>query len=758
MEVIKRSGVAEKVDFNKIVKRILDIINEGHFEIEIDAHEIAKKVIDNLVSGITTEKLDHIAAEVCAYLSTVHPEYNKLAGHIEISNLHKKTSPLFYETMKLLYEKENIINLEMLEYAEKNREFIQNLLDFSKDYQYDYFGFKTLEKSYLLRVNNEIVERPQHMLMRVAVGIWCGVDDKENIRNTYEFLSQKYFTHATPTLFNSGTRKPQLASCFLTEVEDSIEGIYKTLSDCAKISQSAGGIGVSVHKIRSTGSKVSGTNGISNGIIPMLRVFNETARYVDQGGGKRKGAIAIYLEPWHGDVMDFLDLRLNHGKEELRTRDLFIALWIPDLFMERVEADADWSLMDPKTCPGLNEAYGDEFKALYTRYEKEGKGTETLKARKVWEKIVNSQIETGVPFILYKDHANHKSNHKHLGTIQQSNLCAEIIEYTSPSQVAVCNLGSVALNTFAPIAPLGSQSSIKDYDFKALYDATRQLARNLNRVIDVTYYPIPETQNSNTLHRPMGIGVQGLADVFMRMRYSFDSSQAKELNKLIFETMYFAAISESVEMAKKEGVYSSYKGSPLSEGIFQFNMWGLKDEDLSGMWDWKALRQEVLKYGVRNSLFLALMPTASTAQILGNNECFEPITSNIMARRVLSGDFININEYMVKDLIALGVWNEEVKDSIIANRGSVQHLDIPSELKELYKTVWEMSQKVLVDQSLDRGVFICQSQSLNIFMEEPNFAKITSLHFYGWKNGIKTGSYYLRQRPKSAVQFTIPNK
>lgn len=755
MKVIKRSGEAEDVDFNKIVKRIDDIKEMGHFEIDIDTHEIAKKVIDSLVTGITTERLDHIAAETCAYLATQHPAYQKLAGHIEISNLHKKTSDSFSQTMRRLYDAEKIIDPHMLEYIEKNYEFLDSLIDYSRDYQYDYFGFKTLEKSYLLRANQSTIERPQHLFLRVAVGIWYGLDDQENIRLTYDYLSLKKFTHATPSLFNAGTKKPQLASCFLTEVEDSIEGIYKTLADCAKISQSAGGIGVSIHKIRSMGSKVAGTNGISNGIIPMLRVFNETARYVDQGGGKRKGAIAIYLEPWHGDIMDFLELRLNHGKEELRTRDLFTALWIPDLFMKRVEADADWSLMDPKACPGLSEVYAKDFDYLYERYEKEGKVVNTLKARVVWERIINSQIETGVPFIVYKDHANKKSNQKHLGTIQQSNLCAEIIEYTSSQEVAVCNLGSVSLSYFAPEAILGSQALVESYDFKGLYEATRQLARNLNRVIDVTFYPIEETRNSNLRHRPMGIGVQGLADAFMKMRFDFDSPEAKKLNQLIFETMYFAAVSESVEIAKKEGVYDSYKGSPMSEGLFQFNLWGLKDEDLSGMWDWKTLRSDVLEYGTRNSLFLALMPTASTAQILGNNECFEPITSNIMARRVLSGDFVNINEYMVKDLIQLGLWDEKIKDSIIAKRGSVQHLDIPLELKRLYKTVWEMSQKVIVDLSIDRGIFICQSQSLNIFMEEPNFSKITSLHFYGWKRGIKTGSYYLRQRPKSAVQFTV---
>ena len=638
----------------------------------------------------------------------------------------------------------------MHDIIQANADFLDSTIIYNRDFGYDYFGFKTLERSYLLKINGNIVERPQHMLMRVAVGIH--LDDMESVVETYELMSKKYFTHATPTLFNSGTPKPQMSSCFLlTMKDDSIDGIYDTLKQTAKISQSAGGIGLSIHNVRATGSYIAGTNGTSNGIVPMLRVYNDTARYVDQGGGKRKGSFAIYIEPWHADIMDFLDLKKNHGKEEMRARDLFYAMWIPDLFMKRVQEDSRWTLMCPNECPGLYDVHSDSFEELYLRYEAEGKGRKTIKARELWEKILESQIETGTPYMLYKDAANRKSNQKNLGTIRSSNLCTEIMEYTAPDEVAVCNLASVALPMFVKNG---------EFDHKELFKVTKRVTRNLNRVIDRNYYPVIEAQNSNFRHRPVGLGVQGLADTFIMLRMPFTSDEAKKLNQEIFETMYFAAVTASMELAKEEGPYDTFKGSPISQGEFQHNMWGIKDEELSGRWDWAKLRKDVIKNGVRNSLLMAPMPTASTSQILGNNECFEPYTSNIYTRRVLSGEFIVVNKHLLEDLVALGLWNEDLKQEIMRANGSIQEIDIiPHEIKELYKTVWELSMKDIIDMSRQRGYFIDQSQSLNLFMEGATMAKLTSMHFYAWKSGLKTGMYYLRTKSAvDAIKFTVQKK
>ncbi|MDX1314796.1 MAG: ribonucleoside-diphosphate reductase subunit alpha, partial [Eudoraea sp.] len=620
---------------------------------------------------------------------------------------------------------------------------------YNRDFGYDYFGFKTLERSYLLKLNGKIAERPQHMLMRVAVGIH--LDDLDSAIETYELMSKKYFTHATPTLFNSGTPKPQMSSCFLLAMrEDSIDGIYDTLKQTAKISQSAGGIGLSIHNIRATGSYIAGTNGTSNGIVPMLRVYNDTARYVDQGGGKRKGSFAIYVEPWHADIFDFLELKKNHGKEEMRARDLFYAMWIPDLFMKRVEADAEWTLMCPNECPGLFSTHSEEFEKLYTQYEAEGKGRKTIKARELWEKILESQIETGTPYMLYKDAANRKSNQQNLGTIRSSNLCTEILEYTSKDEIAVCNLASIALPMFVKNG---------EFDHRELFKVTKRVTKNLNRVIDRNYYPVKEAENSNMRHRPIGLGVQGLADTFIQLRLPFTSDEAKELNQEIFETLYYAAVTASMELAKEEGPYSTFKGSPIADGKFQHNLWGIKDEELSGRWDWGKLRNNVKKHGVRNSLLVAPMPTASTSQILGNNECFEPYTSNIYTRRVLSGEFIVVNKHLLEDLVKLGLWNESMKQELMRANGSIQHIDIiPEDIRELYKTVWELKMKDIIDMSRQRGYFIDQSQSLNLFMENANFAKLTSMHFYAWKSGLKTGMYYLRTKAAvDAIKFTLDN-
>lgn len=755
MYVIKRDGRKEPVMFDKITARIRKLCYS--LSPMVDPVKVAMRVIEGLYDGVTTSELDNLAAEIAATLTTTHPDYAKLAARISVSNLHKNTKKSFSETMRDLYEyvnprtgkKSPMLADDVYEVIQANAEKLDSAIIYNRDFNYDYFGFKTLERSYLLKINGNVAERPQHMLMRVSVGIHP--DDLESAIETYELMSKKFFTHATPTLFNSGTPKPQMSSCFLLAMkDDSIDGIYDTLKQTAKISQSAGGIGLSIHNIRATGSYIGGTNGTSNGVVPMLRVFNDTARYVDQGGGKRKGSFAMYVEPWHADIFDFLELKKNHGKEEMRARDLFYALWIPDLFMKRVEEDGTWTLMCPNECPGLYDVHSEAFDALYLKYEQEGKGRRTIKARELWEKILESQIETGTPYMLYKDAANRKSNQKNLGTIRSSNLCTEIIEYTSPDEVAVCNLASISLPMF-----------VKDgqFDHKELFRVTKRVTRNLNKVIDRNYYPVPEAQNSNMRHRPIGLGVQGLADAFILLRLPFTSDEAKTLNKEIFETLYFAALTASNELAKEQGTYASYPGSPVSEGVFQHNMWGVKDEELSGRWDWAKLRKDILKNGVRNSLLLAPMPTASTSQILGNNEAFEPYTSNIYTRRVLSGEFIVVNKYLLEDLIERGLWNESMKEELMRHNGSVQNIkNIPEDLKALYKTVWEMSMKDIIDMSRQRGYFIDQSQSLNLFMENATFSKLTSMHFYAWKSGLKTGMYYLRTKAAvDAIKFTLDN-
>ena len=753
MLVVKRDGRKESVKFDKITARI-DKLSYGLNTDFVKTIEIAKKVIDGLYDGVSTQELDELASETAATLTTKHPDFATLAARIAVSNLHKTTSKSFSSTMKRLYtyvnpktgENASLLSKEVYGVINKNAALLDSSIIYDRDFSYDYFGFKTLEKSYLLRLDGKVVERPQHMLMRVAIGIH--MDDIDSVLETYNLLSEKWFTHATPTLFNAGTPKPQLSSCFLlTMKEDSIDGIYDTLKQCAKISQSAGGIGLSIHNIRGTGSYIKGTNGVSNGIIPMLRNFDMTARYVDQGGGKRKGSFAIYIEPWHSDIFEFLQLKKNHGKEDLRARDLFYAMWIPDLFMKRVEANEDWSLFSPDEAKNLHETYGEEFEKLYEKYEKEGKARKTVKAQDLWFEILEAQIETGNPYILYKDAANKKSNQKNLGTIKSSNLCTEIIEYTAPDEVAVCNLASIALNKF-----------VKDdltYDHQKLYEITKVITKNLNKVIDVNYYPVEEARNSNMRHRPIGIGVQGLADTFILMRQAFDSPEAKQLNSEIFETIYFAAMESSMEIAQKEGPYKTYEGSPVSKGIFQFDMWGVVPTSKS--WDWTKLKREVKKHGVRNSLLLAPMPTASTSQILGNNECFEPYTSNIYTRRVLSGEFIVVNKHLLKDLIKLKLWDENMKDRLMAANGSIQDIkEIPDDIKLLYRTVWEVSQKSIIDMAADRGAYICQSQSMNIHMQDANFGKLTSMHFHAWKKGLKTGLYYLRTKAAAdAIKFTI---
>ena len=756
MYVLKRDGRKEPIMFDKITARIKKLCYG--FNPLVDPVRVAMRVIEGLYDGVTTSELDNLAAEIAATMTTTHPDYASLAARISVSNLHKNTLKSFSETMKDLYEYVNpitgkkapLLSDEVYKVIKKNAEELDSKIIYNRDFGYDYFGFKTLERSYLLKINGQIVERPQHMLMRVSVGIH--LDDLEAVIDTYELMSKKYFTHATPTLFNSGTPKPQMSSCFLlTMQDDSIDGIYDTLKQTAKISQSAGGIGLSIHNIRSTGSYISGTNGTSNGIVPMLRVFNDTARYVDQGGGKRKGSFAIYIEPWHSDIFDFLDLKKNHGKEEMRARDLFYAMWVPDLFMKRVEENAEWTLMCPNECPGLYDCHGDEFDKLYLKYEKQSKGRKTIKARELWEKILESQIETGTPYMLYKDSANRKSNQKNLGTIRSSNLCTEILEYTSKDEIAVCNLASIALPMFVEEG---------EFNHKKLYDVTVRVTKNLNKVIDRNYYPVKEAENSNFRHRPIGIGVQGLADAFIQLRMPFTSEKAKELNQDIFETIYFASLNASVEESKKEGPYKTYKGSPISKGEFQHNMWGVEDKELSGRWNWGKLRKDVLKHGVRNSLLVAPMPTASTAQILGNNECFEPYTSNLYTRRVLSGEFIIVNKHLLKDLVDLNLWNEDMKHELMRSNGSIQDIkQIPDELKELYKTVWEMSMKDIIDMARHRGYFIDQSQSLNLFMEGATMSKLTSMHFYAWKSGLKTGMYYLRTKSAvDAIQFTLEKK
>ena len=751
MYVIKRDTKKETVKFDKITARIVKMCYG--LDPLVSPEAVAMKVIEGIYDGVTTIDLDNLAAEVAAGKSIDHPDYALLASRIAVSNLHKETKKTFSEVMHDLYTyidpKTNLpaalLADDVYQIVMDNKELLDSSIIYDRDFRYDYFGFKTLTRSYLMKLNGRIAERPQQMLMRVALGIHKR--DVAAALTTYNLMSEGWFTHATPTLFNAGTPKPQMSSCFLlTMKEDSIEGIYDTLKSCAQISQSAGGIGLAIHNIRATGSYIKGTNGTSNGIVPMLRVFNDTARYVDQGGGKRKGSFAMYIEPWHADVFDFLDLKKNHGKEENRTRDLFLALWIPDLFMKRVKENGDWTLMCPHECPGLSDVHSEAFEKLYLQYEKEGKGRKTIKAQDLWFKILESQIETGTPYMLYKDAANAKSNQQNLGTIKSSNLCTEIIEYTAPDEIAVCNLASLALPKYV--------NEDKSFDHNKLFEVTYQATVNLNRIIDENYYPVEDARRSNMRHRPIGLGVQGLADTFILMGFPFESLEARKLNKEIFETIYFAAMTASKDQAIEFGTYETYAGSPVSQGVFQYDMWGVTP---SNRWEWSQLKEEVKKHGVRNSLLLAPMPTASTAQILGNNECFEPYTSNIYTRRVLSGEFIIVNRHLLKDLVRSGLWNRDMRHKIMAANGSIQNItEIPQDIKDLYKTAWEISQKAIIEQAADRGAYICQSQSLNIFMENANFGKLTSMHFYGWEKGLKTGMYYLRTKAATdAIKFTV---
>ena len=753
MYVIKRSGEKEIVSFDKILQRIKNTASEANIQLNFTA--LTMKVIDQLFDNITTTQIDEVTSDQCASLASTHPDYNSLAGRIVVSNHQKNTLSSFSEIMNQLYHfkdkhgrQSSLISEKLYNFTMKFKDELDQLCDYSRDYLIDYFGFKTLERAYLMKINGKIVERPQHMWLRVSIGIHG--ENMEKIKETYYYMSNKYFTHATPTLFNSGTPRPQLSSCFLLAMEnDSIAGIYNTLGDCANISKWAGGIGLHIHNVRATGSHIRGTNGTSNGIVPMLRVFNNTAKYVDQGGGKRNGSFAIYLEPWHADIEVFLQMRKNHGDEELKARDLFYGLWIPDLFMERVKSDGNWTLMCPDECEGLADVYGDAFKALYEHYENEGKGRVTMKARKLWFQILDAQMETGTPYLCYKDAANKKSNQSNVGIIKSSNLCTEIMEVSTKDQSAVCNLASIALPSC-----IDHSTTPPTYDFEKLHSVSRVVTHNLNRVIDVNYYPTDKTKNSNMLHRPIGIGVQGLADTFIQMNYVFDSVEARQLNKDIFETIYHAALEESCSIAQTDGYYSSFDGSPASKGILQFDMWNVQPSD---RYDWNQLKENIIKYGLRNSLLLAPMPTASTSQILGYNECIEPITSNIYSRRTLAGEFILANKYLMKELIDLNLWNERVKNSIIANNGSIQQIDIiPQEIRNKYKTVWELPMKALIDMAADRGAFICQSQSLNLWLEDPTYNTLTSMHFYAWSKGLKTGIYYLRRRGKhQAQQFTI---
>jgi ribonucleoside-diphosphate reductase subunit M1 len=755
MYVLKRDGHKEPVRFDKITARVQRLcygLDTNH----VDAVAITQRVISGVYQGVNTIELDNLAAETAAYMTTIHPDYAILAARIAVSNLHKQTTKQFSQVCRELYEYINpktskhapMISKETWDIVQEHADELNSAIVFDRDFSYNYFGFKTLERSYLLRINGKVAERPQHLIMRVAIGIHG--DDIERVIESYNLMSQRYFTHGSPTLFNAGTPNPQMSSCFLVAMkEDSIDGIYDTLKTCALISKSAGGIGLHIHNIRSTGTYIAGTNGTSNGIIPMVRVFNNTARYVDQGGNKRPGAFALYLEPWHADIFDFIDIRKNHGKEEIRARDLFPALWIPDLFMERVEQNGDWTLFSPNEAPGLADVYGEEFKQLYEKYEAENRGKQTVKAQKLWYSILEAQTETGTPFMLYKDACNSKSNQKNLGMIKSSNLCCEIVEYSSPDEVAVCNLASVALPSFVE-----NDKNELWYNFEKLHEVTKVVTRNLNRIIDRNFYPVPEARNSNMRNRPIALGVQGLADTFMALRLPFDSQEARELNIQIFETIYHAAVESSIELAEKEGAYQTYEGSPASKGLLQFDLWNRKPTEL---WDWDTLKQKLAKHGLRNSLLVAPMPTASTSQILGNNECFEPYTSNIYSRRVLAGEFQIVNPYLLRDLVNLGIWNDAMKNNIIANNGSVQGLaNVPDEIKALYKTVWEISQKHIIDMAADRAAFIDQSQSLNIHIKDPTMGKLTSMHFYGWKKGLKTGMYYLRtQAASAAIQFTV---
>jgi len=754
MSVTKRNGTLEIISFDKILQRIKKIGKE--VDIHINYVSLTIKIIEQLFDGITTTQIDNLTAEQCASMSSIHPDYNVLAGRIIISNHHKNTLPSFSKTMKKLYknmdkhgQQRSLLSEEFYKNVYDNAKVIDAMCDYSRDNLIDYFGYKTLERSYLMKVNKVVVERPQHMWLRVSLAIHG--NNFEKVKETYDLMSSKHFTHATPTLFNAGTPRPQLSSCFLLALEDdSIEGIYNTLSDCAQISKWAGGIGLHIHNIRASGSHINGTNGSSNGIVPMLKVFNATAKYVDQGGGKRNGSFAIYLEPWHADVELFLEMRKNHGDEELKARDLFYALWIPDLFMKRVKEDGKWTLMCPDECPGLSDVHSESFDTLYTRYETEGKGRITINARDLWFKILDAQMETGTPYLLYKDAANRKSNQQNLGTIKSSNLCCEIIQYSDETETAVCNLASIALPTF-----VDTTTTPPTYNFEKLHEVSRIVTYNLNRVIDVNYYPTEKARKSNIRHRNIGLGVQGYADTFIMMGYTFYSEEAKELNRLIFETIYHGALVESCEIAKKDGYYESFPGSPTSLGILQFDLWDTSPT--SKRYDWDGLKTEIKIHGLRNSLLLAPMPTASTSQILGFNECIEPITSNIYSRRTSAGEFIITNKYLMKELINLGIWNETIKNQIIVNNGSIQAIDIiPQNIRDKYKTVWELPMKVLIDMATDRGIYICQSQSLNLWVEDPNYKTLTSMYFYGWSNGLKTGIYYLRRRSKAHTQqFTI---
>jgi ribonucleoside-diphosphate reductase alpha chain len=751
MQVRRSDGTIEPARFDRITEKITRL-SEGLDRKYIDPDLVTKKAIEGFYDGISTKELDNLTAEIAASMATVHPDYSLLAGRILVARLHQETPQKFSECIEELYHYTDqatggdagLIADDVYEIVRQNADVLDAAVNNQADFEYDYFGFRTLEKSYLLRKGGQVMERPQYLLMRVAVGI-----HKKNIAKvleTYQLMSERYYTHASPTLFNAGTRKAQMSSCFLVAMkDDSLEAIYETLKECALISKSGAGLGLHIHNIRSKGAYIKGTNGRSNGIIPMLRVYNETARYVDQGGGKRKGAFAVYLEPWHAEIFDFLDLRKNHGKEEMRARDLFTALWIPDLFMKRVKEDGQWSLFSPNEVPGLVDSYGEEFENLYLQYEVSGKARRVVPAQELWFAILQSQIETGTPFMMYKDSANRKSNQKNLGTIKSSNLCTEIVEYSSAEETAVCNLASIALPRFLQNG---------QFDHQKLYDVTYKIVESMNRVIDENYYPTEPTRRSNLRHRPLGLGIQGLADLFILLRYPFESAAAKKLNVEIFETIYYAAMKSSVDLAKKEGAYESFPGSPLSEGKFQFDFWDVKP---SGRWDFENLREEVKRFGARNSLLMAPMPTASTSQILGNNECFEPYTSNIYSRRTLSGEFVVINKHLIKDLIALDLWNDEMKQRIVLADGSVQGIaEIPDDLRDIYKTVWEMKMKNLIEMAADRGAFICQSQSLNLFIADPNFAKLSSMHFYSWEKGLKTGIYYLRTKAASAAQkFTI---
>lgn len=750
MYVAKRDGRKQEVRFDKITARIQKLCY-GLSPDHVDPILVSMKVIEGLYDGVTTTELDNLAAEVAATMTVRHPDYATLAARIAISNLQKNTQKSFSRTIHDLYhyvdpkneKKAPLISEEVYQIVQENAEILDAAIIYDRDFGYDYFGFKTLERSYLLKMYGKVVERPQQMLMRVAVGIHK--KDIAAVIESYNLMSERWFTQATPTLFNAGSPTPQMSSCFLLQMQDSIDGIFDTLKACAKISQSGGGIGLSIHDVRATGSYIRGTGGFSNGILPMLRVYNDTARYIDQGGGKRKGSFAIYLEPWHADIEVFLDIRKSHGKEEMRARDLFTALWIPDLFMKRVEEDGHWSLFCPNEAPGLSDAWGEAFEQLYQRYEEEGLARERVKAQELWFKILESQIETGNPYILFKDACNAKSNQQNLGTIKSSNLCTEIIEYTAPDEIAVCNLASLALPRFVING---------SFDHRKLFEVTQVVTRNLNRIIDGNYYPVIEARRSNMRHRPIGIGVQGFADLFLLLRLPFESDEARNLNREIFETIYFAALTASKELAKAEGPYETYEGSPISRGMLQYDLW---NHTPGPRWDWDGLRAEITKYGVRNSLLIALMPTASTSQILGNNECMEPYTSNLYTRRVLSGEFIVVNKYLLRDLVKMGLWNESMKHKLLAANGSVQRIEeIPDTLKALYKTSWEIKQKCLIDMAADRSPYICQSQSLNLFVENPTFAKLTSMHFYAWKKGLKTGMYYLRTKGAAeAIKFTV---